>query len=306
MVEKATKRSALRAEAERFLRSLESERNFSAHTTTAYRKDLTKFVTFLGRTPNWKTIDHLRIRTFLTHLHETGLNKSSIARTLAAIRAFYKWLGREGLIDQNPAALVSTPKLSKSLPRVPSIEEMNGALDSAMPDSAAFPERDLVIFELLYGCGIRNSELTGIHLDDIHWSQEQIRIRGKGKKERIVPLGDSAASAIRDYLPKRRELLALNKRSSDLLLINLRGGPLTSRSVGRIVKAIAVEKGLSSDLHPHTLRHAFGTHMLSEGADLRAIQELLGHARLSTTQRYTQLSPTQVLEVYDRTHPKAK
>jgi integrase/recombinase XerC len=306
MVEKATKRSALPAEAERFLRSLESERNFSVHTATAYRKDLRKFVTFLGRTPNWKTIDHLRIRTFLTHLHETGLNKSSIARTLAAIRAFYKWLGREGLIDQNPAVLVSTPKLSKSLPRVPSIEEMNGALDSAMPDSAAFPERDLVIFELLYGCGIRNSELTGIHLDDIHWSQEQIRIRGKGKKERIVPLGDSAASAIRDYLPKRRELLALNRKSSDVLLINLRGGPLTSRSVGRIVKGIAVVKGLSSDLHPHTLRHAFGTHMLSEGADLRAIQELLGHARLSTTQRYTQLSPSQVLEVYDRTHPKAK
>jgi integrase/recombinase XerC len=239
-------------------------------------------------------------------LHETGLNKASIARTLAAIRAFYRWLGREGLIDQNPAALVSTPKLSKVLPRVPTIEEMNGALDSAMPDNAAFPERDLVIFELLYGCGIRNSELTGIRLDDIHWSAEQINIRGKGKKERIVPLGDAGASAIRDYLSKRREVLALSKKSSDVLLINRRGGPLTSRSVGRIVKKIAVEKGLSSDVHPHTLRHAFGTHMLSEGADLRAIQELLGHARLSTTQRYTQLSPSQVLEVYDRTHPKAK
>ena len=183
---------------------------------------------------------------------------------------------------------------------------MNGALDSAMPESAAFAERDLVIFELLYGCGIRNSELTGIRLDDIHWSAEQISIRGKGKKERIVPLGESAASAIRAYLPKRREILTLNKKSLDVLLINLRGGSLTSRSVGRIVKAIAVAKGLSPDLHPHTLRHAFGTHMLSEGADLRAIQELLGHARLSTTQRYTQLSPSQVLEVYDRTHPKAK
>jgi integrase/recombinase XerC len=215
-------------------------------------------------------------------------------------------MGREGLIDQNPAALVSTPKLSKTLPRVPTIEEMNGALDSAMPGHAAFPERDIVIFELLYGCGIRNAELTGMRLDDIHWSEEQIRIRGKGKKERIVPLGDSAASAIREYLPKRREALTRNKKSSDILLINLRGGPLTSRSVGRIVKAIAEEKGLSSDVHPHTLRHAFGTHMLSEGADLRAIQELLGHARLSTTQRYTQLSPSQVLEVYDRTHPKAK
>jgi len=306
MAEKAAKTSALPAEMENFLRSLRSERNFSAHTTTAYRKDLAKFVRFLGRIPNWKIIDHPRIRAFLTHLHDNGLNKASIARTLAALRAFYKWLAREGLIDQNPAALVSTPKLPKSLPRVPSIEEMNGALDSAMPDNAAFPERELVIFELLYCCGIRNSELTGIRLDDIHWSEEQIRIRGKGKKQRIVPLGDTAASAIRDYLPKRREVLALSKKSSDVLLINLRGGPLTSRSVGRIVKAIATDKGLSSDLHPHTLRHAFATHMLSEGADLRVIQELLGHARLSTTQRYTQLSPSQVLEVYDRTHPKAK
>lgn len=306
MVEKTNKFSVLPAEVENFLRSLQSERNFSAHTSTAYRKDLRKFVQFLGRTPNWKAIDHVCIRAFLRYLQESGLSKASIARTLAAIRAFYKWMGREGLIEQNPAALVSTPKLSKSLPRVPTIEEMNGALDSAMTDKAAFPERDLVIFELLYGCGIRNSELTGMLLDDIHWSAEQINIRGKGKKERIVPLGDSAASAIRDYLPKRREVLALNQKSSDVLLINLRGGPLTSRSVGRIVKAIAQEKGLSSDVHPHTLRHAFGTHMLSEGADLRAIQELLGHARLSTTQRYTQLSPTQVLEVYDRTHPKAK
>jgi integrase/recombinase XerC len=306
VAEKSAKPSTLPAEVEKFLRSLQSERNFSAHTSTAYRKDLKKFVQFLGRTPNWKAIDHLRIRAFLSDMHESGLNKASIARTLAAIRALYKWMGREGLIDQNPAALVSTPKLSKSLPRVPTIEEMNGALDSSMPENAAFPERDLVIFELLYGCGIRNSELTGMRLDDIHWSEEQIRIRGKGKKERIVPLGDSAASAIREYLPKRGQALTLNKKSSDVLLINLRGGPLTSRSVGRIVKAIAQQKGLSADVHPHTLRHAFGTHMLSEGADLRAIQELLGHARLSTTQRYTQLSPSQVLEVYDRTHPKAK
>jgi integrase/recombinase XerC len=308
MAERTAKSSdqILLGEAENFLRSLRSERNFSVHTQNAYRKDLTKFIRFLGRTPDWKAIDHLHIRGFLTRLHQDGLNKASIARTLAAIRAFYKWLGREGLIEQNPATLVSTPKLSKVLPRVPTIEEMNGALDSAMPDNAAFPERDLVIFELLYGCGIRNSELTGIRLDDIHWSAEQINIRGKGKKERIVPLGDAAAGAIRDYLSKRREVLAFNKKSSDVLLINRRGGPLTSRSVGRIVKAIAVAKGLSSDLHPHTLRHAFGTHMLSEGADLRAIQELLGHARLSTTQRYTQLSPSQVLEVYDRTHPKAK
>ncbi|HEX6465658.1 MAG TPA: tyrosine recombinase XerC [Terriglobales bacterium] len=289
-----------------FLRSLESERNFSRHTATAYRKDLTKFVGFLHKPVDWKSIDHLQIRAFMGRLYEQGLAKASIARTLAAVRAFYRWLAREGIIQQNPAALVATPKLPKTLPRVPSAEEINGAINSKMPEKAAFPERDLVIFELLYGCGIRNSELTGMLLDDIHWSREELRIRGKGKKERIVPLGDAAAEALRSYLPKRKEVLARSKKSSESLLINLHGGPLTSRSVGRIVKAIAVAKGLSSDVHPHTLRHAFGTHMLSEGADLRAIQELLGHARLSTTQRYTQLSANQVLAVYDKTHPRAK
>ncbi len=303
---KTEKISPLPKLVEDFLRSLESERNFSRHTATAYRKDLTKFVAFLGKSPDWKSLDHLRIRAFLTQLYEQGLAKASIARTLAAVRAFYKWLGREGLVQQNPAALVSTPKLPKTLPRVPSPEEIMGVLNSKMPETAAFPERDLAIFELLYGCGIRNSELTGMRLEDIRWSREEINIRGKGKKERVVPLGDAAAEAVRNYLPKRNEVLARNKKSSESLLINLHGGPLTSRSVGRIVKAIAVAKGLSSDLHPHTLRHAFGTHMLSEGADLRAIQELLGHARLSTTQRYTQLSASQVLAVYDKTHPRAK
>ena len=300
------RKAALPKPVEDFLRSLESERNFSRHTATAYRKDLAKFLLFLGRPPDWNTLDHLRIRNFLAHLYEQGLQKASIARHLAAIRAFYKWLSREGLVSRNPAALVSTPKLPKSLPRVPSVEEMNHAIDSEMPESASFPERDLVILELLYGCGLRNSELTGIRLDDIHWLSQEIRIRGKGKKERIVPLGEAAAEAIRAYMPRRNEVLADSKKSSDILLVNLRGGPLSSRSVGRIVKAVAVAKGLSSDVHPHTLRHAFGTHLLSEGADLRAIQELLGHARLSTTQRYTQLSANQVLEVYDRTHPKAK
>jgi integrase/recombinase XerC len=159
---------------------------------------------------------------------------------------------------------------------------------------------------LLYGCGIRNSELTGINLDDIRLSAEAILIRGKGKKERYVPFGDSVRSALAIYLPVRQQLLAAGKRNVSALLINQRGGRLTTRSVGRIIKKIAVAKGLSPDVHPHTLRHAFGTHMLEEGADLRAIQEMLGHERLSTTQRYTQLSMKHVLQVYDSTHPRAK
>jgi integrase/recombinase XerC len=175
-----------------------------------------------------------------------------------------------------------------------------------MPETAAFPERDRLMLELLYGCGIRNSELTGINLDDIRLSAEAILIRGKGKKERYVPFGGSAKVALAAYLPARQAMLAETRKNTAALLINQRGGRLTTRSVGRIIKKIAVAKGLSPDVHPHTLRHAFGTHMLEEGADLRAIQELLGHERLATTQRYTQLSMKHVLQVYDQTHPRAK
>jgi integrase/recombinase XerC len=175
-----------------------------------------------------------------------------------------------------------------------------------MPESSAFPERDHLILELLYGCGVRNSELIGINLDDIRWSQEVILVRGKGRKERYVPFGDSAAAAVKSYLPLRQKTLADTKRTTEkALFVNFRGTRLTTRSVGRIVKHIAVANGLSPDVHPHTLRHAFGTHMLEEGADLRAIQEMLGHERLSTTQRYTQLTVKHVMEVYDRTHPHA-
>jgi len=255
---------------------------------------------------DWKAIDHVAIRGFLSHLYQKGLSKASVARSLAAVRSLYRWLAQEGVVEQNPAKLVSTPKLPKKLPRVPTIEEMNSVLDGQMPEVAAFPERDRLLLELLYGCGIRNSELIGINLEDIRVSAEAILIRGKGKKERYVPFGGSVAAALAAYLPARQKVLADSRRTNPGLLLNQRGGRLTVRSVGRIVKKIAVAKGLSPDVHPHTLRHAFGTHMLEEGADLRAIQEMLGHERLSTTQRYTQLSMKHVLAVYDQTHPRAK
>jgi len=230
----------------------------------------------------------------------------SVARALAAVRSLYKWLAREGVVQQNPAKLVATPRLPKKLPRVPTMEEINGLLNSEMPESASFPERDRAIFELLYGCGLRNSELVGIELGDLDDANGVILVRGKGKKQRYVPLEGAAAEALQAYRQRRQQLLNAAGKSTRRLFINRRGGPLTTRSVGRIVKQIAVSRGLPSDIHPHTLRHAFGTHMLSEGADLRAIQELLGHERLSTTQRYTQLSIQHVMEVYDRTHPRAK
>ena len=299
----AIRRTTVEKAIDDFLRHLR-ERNSSPHTIKAYAQDLDVFSAHVGAA-GWKQIDHIRIRSFLSHLYDRGLSKTSVARALAAVRSLYRWLAREGVVEQNPAALVSTPKLPKKLPRVPSMEEMNRVLDTGMPDGAAFPERDLLLFELLYGCGIRNSELTGINLEDIRYAEKAILIRGKGKKERYVPFGETAQTALRAYLLVRQAVLQ-KKKSAPALLINLRGGRITSRSVGRIVKRIAVAKGLSPDFHPHTMRHAFGTHMLEEGADLRAIQELLGHERLSTTQRYTQLSVKHVMAVYDQTHPKAK
>ncbi len=281
------------------------ERNSSPHTIKAYSRDLALFASYAG-SRGLKLIDHISVRGFLSQLYEKGLSKPSVARALAAVRSLYRWLAREGLVEQNPAKLVATPRLPKKLPRVPTIEEMNSVIDGQMPELAAFPERDRLMLELLYGCGIRNSELTGINLDDIRLSAEAILIRGKGKKERYVPFGDSVKTALAAYFPERQRVLGTIGKRSAALLINRRGGRLTTRSVGRIIKKIAVAKGLSPDVHPHTLRHAFGTHMLEEGADLRAIQELLGHERLATTQRYTQLSMKHVLQVYDQTHPRAK
>jgi integrase/recombinase XerC len=289
---------------DQFLRTLRA-RNASLHTIKAYSGDLANFTAYAGAR-EWGSIDHVVIRGFLSRLYEQGLGKTSVARSLAALRSLYRWLAQEGVVQQNPAALVSTPKLAKKLPRVPTIEEMNFVLDGEMPEAASFPERDRLMLELLYGCGIRNSELIGINLDDIRLSAEAILIRGKGKKERYVPFGHSVRAALAAYLPARQRMLGERKKNSSALLLNQRGGRLTTRSVGRIIKQIAVAKGLSPDVHPHTLRHAFGTHMLEEGADLRAIQEMLGHERLSTTQRYTQLSMKHVLQVYDQTHPRAK
>jgi len=287
-----------------FLRSLR-ERNVSTHTIKAYTGDLKLFAAYVD-SRKFDEIDHVTVRGFLSSLYEKGLGKTSVARALAAVRSLYRWLAQEGMVEQNPAALVSTPKLPKRLPRVPTVEEMNSVLDGNMPEIASFPERDRLMLELLYGCGIRNSELVGINIDDVRMSAEAILIRGKGKKERYVPFGDAVKSALAKYLPARQLMLSEFRKNTPALLINRRGGRLTTRSVGRIIKKIAIAKGLSADVHPHTLRHAFGTHMLEEGADLRAIQEMLGHERLSTTQRYTQLSMKHLISVYDQTHPRAK
>ncbi len=295
-----------------YMTVLTSERAASEHTVRAYQRELDSFATFLakrcGKSVLPAQIEHPVIREYMGTLYEKNLSKPSVARALAAIRSWFGWLARKGHIEQNPARLVSTPKLPKHLPRVPGAEQLNQALDASGVETA-WPERDRVILELLYGCGIRNAELVGLNLEDILWGNECLLVRGKGRKERYVPLGDAAAIAIRAYLPQRAQKLAEANRMSEALLLNVRlrgNGRLTTRSVGRIVKHLALSHGLAADVHPHTLRHAFGTHMLEDGADLRAIQEILGHARLSTTQRYTHLTSGQVAAVYDRTHPRAK
>jgi integrase/recombinase XerC len=312
--------------AEQFLAMLANERGASEHTVRAYAREVRSFAAYLektlGKNARVAKVEHLHIRAYLGLLYERGLTKASAARALAAVRSWFKWLAKEGKVKRNPALLVSTPKLPKHLPRVPSMEEVNRVLNSLesegsvakdKQDAAAWPERDRMIFELLYGCGIRNSELVGLDMGSVKWRDAAVLVRGKGRKERLVPLGDEAAVALKAYLPLREaKLLAAGKGAlvvNGPLVMNLRmrgDCRLTTRSVGRIVKAIALSRGLAADVHPHTLRHAFGTHMLEEGADLRAIQEMLGHERLSTTQRYTQLTVGQVQKVYDETHPRAK
>ena len=334
-------KSTFRGFAEKFLAMLREERGASEHTLRAYGREVRGFAEYLGETlgkdADIKRVEHTHIRSYLAVLFDRGLTKASVARALAAVRSWFKWLARSGFVESNPALLVSTPKLPKHLPRVPGIEELNRVLNSLSgPDAVAgrgkgfdakdakiakvrdeeavaWPARDRVIFELLYGSGIRNSELVGLDLASILWGDDAIRVFGKGRKERLVPLGDEAAAAIRAYLPERKERLEAAGKGKMVhdgpLLMNLRargGCRLTTRSVGRIVKQIALSRGLAADVHPHTLRHAFGTHMLEEGADLRAIQEMLGHERLSTTQRYPQLTVGQVERVYDEAHPRAR
>jgi integrase/recombinase XerC len=326
---------------EEYLRVLAHERGASAHTLRAYERELKGFAAWaverLGPELTAEGFEHTHIRAFLGTLYDRGLSPASAARALAAIRSWFKWLARTGRVERNVASLVATPRLPKHLPRVPSIEQMNRVVESVSEDVASWPARDTAILELLYGCGIRNAELTGLDLDDIHWANEAILVRGKGQKQRYVPLGDAAAEALRSYLGERSARLAARdgakgeptsafhptdkdpSAGTPALFLNLQlrgldkpgGTPgsqarLTTRSVGRIVKRISILRGLSAEVHPHTLRHAFGTHLLEEGADLRAIQELLGHERLSTTQRYTQLTTAQLEQVYDRTHPRAR
>lgn len=300
---------------ERYLDSLR-RKDASPRTIRAYQLDLEQFVGYFtppgAAPPALRDIDRLAVREWMSDRFAAGATKSTVARKLAAVRSFFQFLVKEGELTANPARLVSTPKLPKNLPPVPTAEEMNRLVDSVAPggEKDRFPDkivRDRAIFELLYGCGLRLAELEGLNLQDFDWRERWIRVRGKGRKEREVPFGAKAAEALERYLEVRKNALPLDHEEPALFLHRWGGKlrRLTARSIERIVKRYAMALSGDSSLHPHTLRHAFATHLLGEGADLRAIQELLGHANLSTTQKYTQLSLEQLMAVYDKAHPKA-
>lgn len=284
---------------ESFFDYLAGERGASSLTLKSYRSDLEQFQVFLARhgVPSIDAADPRLIRAYLAHLHQLGLRKSSIGRKLSAVRSFFRFLVRRGGLAKNPAKDVGSPKISKTLPSFLPHDEIAQLLDSK-PRKSGEGERDRAILETFYATGIRCAELHALDLADIDRSSGTIRVMGKGGKERVVPIGDQALAAIDAYLPLR------GVRHGPLFL-NRRGGRLTVRSIHRIVKARARAAGVIRRVSPHTLRHTFATHLLDAGADLRFIQELLGHARLSTTQKYTHVSSDHLMKVYDQAHPRA-
>ncbi|HUM01834.1 MAG TPA: tyrosine recombinase XerC [Thermoanaerobaculia bacterium] len=312
-----------------FERHLRDERGVSPHTRAAYLRDLRDFASFLSREflnrPEAEiaaaSSDVLAVRSWLAHLRARGLSKSSMGRHLSALRAFFLFLAREGLSEENPARAVATPRADRPLPRTLSVAEAAAVVEAGKDGGTDLTSRDRALLELLYATGLRVSELVALDLSDVDLASRQLRTLGKGRKERIVPFGEKAAAALREYLKERGpgeregdEPGAKRRRSgprpprstSDALFRNARGGRLTDRSVRRILDRALRIAGLTRHASPHALRHSFATHLLAAGADLRSIQELLGHASLSTTQKYTHLDAERLIEVYRKSHPRAE
>lgn len=291
---------------EQFAGHLHVERNLSEHTRKAYLADLRMFQEFARKAlgeplpgPLVRQVDQLLLRRYLAQLHKSH-SKTSIGRKLAALRTFFRYLVREGVLEVNPGELVGTPRQEKYLPKTLSIDETFALLDRKT-SNAPLQLRDRAIFELLYSSGLRVGELVALNLEGIDFDQGLVRVLGKGNKERLVPVGRKALVALQDYLATRTET-----DSSQPLFLNQRGGRLTPRSVQRHLKTRLLKAGILKDATPHALRHTFATHLLDSGADLRAIQELLGHSSLSTTQKYTQVSMQHLADVYDKAHPRSR
>jgi integrase/recombinase XerC len=297
--------SELERQIELFLAELRQE-NTSAHTLRAYASDLRQFVDYFSppgaEPPPPAKLDTLALREWLGDLYRKRLAAVTMRRKVAALRSLFRFLVAHRVVEANVARLLRTPKAPQKLPRVPTAEQTNVLIDQVAEDrlERPFPARDLAIFELLYGCGVRIGELVAASLADLDLAERWLLVRGKGKKERQVPFGAKAADALERYLAGRQA-----PPRETALFVNHRGGRLSDRGARGIVKFYATALAGDASLHPHSFRHAFATHLLSDGADLRAIQELLGHARLSTTQKYTQVSLTELMAVYDKAHPKA-
>ena len=283
---------------DKFIRYLEIEKAVSSHTLRAYRKDLEIFFDYAKTEP--EKIDMIDVRGFVAEQIKEGMNKTSVGRRLSCIRSFFKFLHREGYIKSNPAKLVSNPKVSKLLPRFLSVDEVFSLVEK--PEGIGFiPVRDKAILELLYSSGLRVSELSGLNIEDLNIKESLIKIRGKGKKERIVPVGSKAIDALKSYMIERMLLKSTDKA----LFLNRMGTRLTDRGVRRIVVKYARDLAMYGKISPHTMRHTFASHLIQGGADLRVIQELLGHSSLSTTQKYTHLDITHLMDIYDKAHPFA-
>lgn len=300
----------------RFSVHLEIEKNVSENTLRNYTSDLRQFLDFLrdrklyteraDREADIARIDHTVIRAYLGELHKKN-KKTSISRKLASLRSFFKFLIREETLSKNPAATISSPKQEKHIPTFLPVDEIFRLVEKP-GNSTILERRDRAILEVLYSCGIRVSELVGLNIDDLDLNHGMIKVRGKGRKERIVPIGRKAIEALNCYL---EGLVELQGKDSDKVterpvFLNFRGGRLSARSVGRIVKKYIFQCALTRDISPHSIRHSFATHLLDAGADLRSIQELLGHANLTTTQKYTHISVDKLMAVYDKAHPRSR
>jgi tyrosine recombinase XerC len=281
---------------ERFVRYLEIEKNYSGHTVLNYRLDLNDFVKFLGESPV-ESVDYLLLRKYLALLKEKKLGSRSMARHLSALRSFFKFLTREGFLKSNPILSVASPKLDKHLPQFLTEEEVIRLINSSLPKDE-MGMRDRAILETFYSTGMRIGELVSLSQDDLDFIGGVVKLKGKGKKERIAPIGDKAISSLREYLEKR-------KKQTNAVFLNKRGTRITDRGVRNIVGKYLRLSGMKQGVSPHTLRHSFATHLLNRGADLRTVQELLGHANLSTTQIYTHLTTEKLKNVYDKAHPRA-
>lgn len=292
----------------RFLRHLEVERNFSPHTLKSYQQDLEQFVTMLrqahgGHIGTWSRVDGLLLRKFLASLSKAGYAKSSIARKLACLRSFFRFLCRLGVVQSNPVAAMRTPRQDKKLPLFLTDQQV-GALLSAPASDTVLGLRDCAILETLYATGMRVSEAVGMDLGDLDLDEQIVVIRGKGRRERLAPLGSWAVRALKAWLAKRKPADSL-PRPQQPVFLNKNGQRLTTRSVRRMLDKYLAQTGLDRRVSPHTLRHSFATHLLNRGADIRSVQELLGHQSLSTTQIYTHVTTSRLRQTYQKAHPRA-